>query len=137
MSVRETLCDEKSPMDDRPPPRHEPKPQSPPKQDQDCVPFDKTLDFDVLTRHALNGAETLSEPYASVLLLLKDCRFARLGSEYGQQYKGATYKQLAAIGHEVGMDKGQRVRWYRLAESIPLSRRYAGHILSKLKKQAA
>jgi hypothetical protein len=37
----------------------------------------------------------------------------------------------------VGMTKAQRVRWYRIAESIPLSRRCAGHILSQLKKEAA
>jgi hypothetical protein len=29
------------------------------------------------------------------------------------------------------------VGWYRIAETIPLSQRHAGHILSRLKGQAA
>jgi hypothetical protein len=134
MNVRETICDGRPETDysyPPSPPRPEPKPPHS-KQDQECVPFDKTLDFDTLPKHAVEGAETLPEPYASVLLLLRDCHFSRFGSEYDHQYKGATYKQLAAIGHKVSMDKGQRVRWYRIAESIPLSRRHAGHILGKL-----
>jgi hypothetical protein len=35
------------------------------------------------------------------------------------------------------MTPKERSGWYRCAESIPLSDRHAGHILSKLKKQAA
>ena len=51
--------------------------------------------------------------------------------------KAVTYKQLAALGHSVGMSTAQRVQWYRIAKEIPLRRRYAGHILSKLKRKAA
>jgi hypothetical protein len=29
------------------------------------------------------------------------------------------------------------VQWYRIAEAIPLSQRYVGHILSRLKRRAA
>lgn len=36
-----------------------------------------------------------------------------------------------------GMTKAERVKWYRIAESIPLSQRHAGHILGILKRQAA
>jgi hypothetical protein len=35
------------------------------------------------------------------------------------------------------MTKAERIGWYRVAEDLPLSNRHAGHILSKLKKQAA
>jgi hypothetical protein len=51
-----------------------------------------------------------------------------------QRRRGASYKQLAAIGHAVEMTKRERVGWYRVCESIPLSDRHAGHILSKLKR---
>src|SRR5215208_4891240 len=57
------------------------------------------------------------------------------GPLYNQQRRGATYRTLAAIGHTVAMSKAERVGWYRIAETIPLSQRHAGHILSRLKGQ--
>jgi hypothetical protein len=36
----------------------------------------------------------------------------------------------------VGMDTAARSRWYRIAESIPLSDRHAGHIIKRLKEAA-
>jgi hypothetical protein len=79
------------------------------------------------------------EPYASVLKLLEDCHEAPevAGPMYRQRHAGATYKSLAAIGHRVGMDKGERSQWYRIAERMPLSQRHAGHILAVLQGQAA
>jgi hypothetical protein len=35
------------------------------------------------------------------------------------------------------MTKAERLAWYRVAEDLSISDRHAGHILSKLKKQAA
>jgi hypothetical protein len=35
------------------------------------------------------------------------------------------------------MTKAERVRWYRVAEEIPLSDRHAAHILSRSKRSAA
>jgi hypothetical protein len=35
------------------------------------------------------------------------------------------------------MTKAGRVRWYRVAEEIPLSDRHAAHILSQSKRSAA
>ncbi len=90
-----------------------------------------------ITRRALRVADDLEEPYAGVLRLLADFDPASHGRPQLQERKGATYRQLAAIGHTVGLDKAARVHWYEIAKSIPLSQRHAGHILSKLKRAAA
>jgi hypothetical protein len=101
--------------------------------------FNKADSFEDLTRRAVVLADTLEEPYTSVLKLLKDCEeLAEVaGIMYRQQHQGASYRSLAAIGHKVGMDKQARSYWYRIAEAIPLSQRHAGHILSKLQDEAA
>ena len=103
----------------------------------DRVPFDQLADFGVLTDRALSMAEAVAEPYAYLLRQVADCYPAWEGPLYDQQSCGATYKTLAAIGHTVGMTKPERVQWYRIAEAVPLSQRHAGHILSRLKRQAA
>ena len=59
------------------------------------------------------------------------------GPLYDQQRRGATYKQLAAIGHAVGMSGAERAQWYDIARAVPLSQRHAGHILSRSKARAA
>jgi hypothetical protein len=82
-------------------------------------------------------AEAVAEPYGYLLRQLADCYPSEDGPLYEQQQRGATYKTLAAIGHTVGLTKAGRVRWYRTCEAIPLSQRHAGHILSRLKRQAA
>lgn len=45
---------------------------------------------------------------------------------------GATYKQLAYIGHLIGMDTEERSRWYEVARQVPLSRSHAGHIIEEI-----
>lgn len=85
-------------------------------------------------------ADELPEPYSRLLRLLRDCYEASEadgGAFYKMQHQGATYRSLAAISHTVGMSKAERVQWYRVAESVPLSQRHAGHILSRLKREAA
>jgi hypothetical protein len=82
-------------------------------------------------------ADTAAEPFGFLLRQVADCYPAPDGPLFDQQRRGATYKTLAAIGHTVGMSKAERVQWYRIAETIPLSQRNAGHILSRLKRQAA
>jgi hypothetical protein len=103
------------------------------------VPFDEGVDFVAGKDRALDIAEEVEEPYKSLLYLLLDCTQAGIGDDvlYRQQRQGATYKSLAAIGHKVAMTKPERVQWYRIAESVPLSQRHAGHILSKLQRAAA
>lgn len=99
--------------------------------------FDTSLSFDELTIRALSIAASASPLYADLLMLLEDCKGGFIGPLYDQQRRGASYKQLAAIAHQVGMTKDQRIGWYRVVESIPLSMRHAGHVLSQLKEGAA
>jgi hypothetical protein len=101
--------------------------------------FDVADDFEDLTERivALADSGGLPERYASLLRLIADCCPAQDGPLYRAQHQGATYKTLAAIGHRVGMDAAQRGRWYEVCEAIPLSQRHAGHIMSKIKREAA
>jgi hypothetical protein len=102
--------------------------------DKPRVPWPPGTDFEESTHEALLMA-AMEQPYAQILLLLKDCRpLEHLAYE---QERGASYKRLATIAHTWGMSKAERSGWYRVAEGIPLSDRHAGHILSKLKRQAA
>jgi hypothetical protein len=41
------------------------------------------------------------------------------------------------VADAAGLDTFERTHWYRIAESIPLSQRHAGHLLSRLKRRAA
>jgi hypothetical protein len=101
--------------------------------------FDRAASFADLTAQAVGLADTVGEPYAALLRLLGDCYDVGEsgGPLYRQQNQGATYKQLAAIGHRVGMGKAQRAAWYGIAESVPLSQRHAGHILNRVGERAA
>ena len=103
----------------------------------DRIAFDPIANFEVLTDRALAMADALAEPFGYLLRAVADCYPALSGPLHDQQRRGATYKQLAAIGHRVEMSKPERVQWYRIAESVPLSQRHAGHILSKLQRVAA
>ena len=101
------------------------------------IPFDEDAFLEVLTDRAIAMAEAIAEPFGFLLRQVADCYPASEGPLYDQQRRGASYKSLAAIGHQVGMSKAERVQWYRVVESIPLSQRHAGHILSRLKRRAA
>jgi hypothetical protein len=103
----------------------------------DRVPFDEDAYFEFISDRAGSMADAVAEPYGFLLRAAADCQSVEDGPLYDQQYRGASYKSLAAIGHQVGMSKDERVQWYRIAEAIPLSQRHAGHILSRLKRQAA
>jgi hypothetical protein len=101
------------------------------------VPFDCYADHDVLTDRAITMADAVAEPFGSLLRSLRGCDLAEDGPLYYQQRRGATYRQLAAIGHRVGMSKAERVQFYRICESIPLSQRCAGHIFAHVQERAA
>ncbi len=127
-------------------PRRPAPPESePPAGDPDRIGFDfafhKAESFSALTRQAIELANSgdIPKAYADALRLLADCQEASRADAmlFRQQRLGATYKQLAAIAHSMGMTKAERVGWYRVAERVPLSVRHAGHILSKLKRRAA
>jgi hypothetical protein len=98
------------------------------------VDFDTALSFDALTRRALRLAEEERPLYAALLRLLEDCEEAHEGPLERQQRRGASYRSLAAVAHLVEMGKDDRVRWYKLAERVPLSQRHCGHLLAKLKR---
>jgi len=101
--------------------------------------FGKAGNFAELTRQAVMFAAEVDEPFAGVLRLLADCYGVAEydATLYRQQYVGASYKSLAAIAYRAGMSKAQRSRWYRIAESVPLSQRHAGHLLEHLQRRAA
>jgi hypothetical protein len=102
--------------------------------DKPRISYPTGADFEEVTRAALRLVDD-GNAYAGVLSLLVDCYpIEHLAYE---QERGASYKRLAAIAHTWGMSKAERTGWYRVAEGIPLSDRHAGHILSKLKRQAA
>ncbi len=116
------------------PSRRPDSPPASPTKDPDRVPYPPYPNFEELTRRALTVAEEVEGVFAGPLRLLSDCYpIERLKHEQG---RGATYKQLAAIGHAMGMNGAGRARWYEIAEGIPLSQRHAGHVLSKLKGRA-
>ena len=106
-------------------------------QAPDRVPFERYADFEALTDRAVTMAEAVAQPYCDLLRSLSGCYPAAEGTLHNQQRRGASYRSLAAIGHRVGMSKAERVQWYAIAESIPLSQRHAGHILSRLQERAA
>jgi hypothetical protein len=107
-------------------------------EDKPRIPYDSWAgNFATLTRTALRTADEVGAPYSGLLLLLADCVEVYEGPLYKQQQEGATYKTLAAIAHAAGMDKEERVTWYWICESIPLSQRHAGHILSRLRRRWA
>jgi hypothetical protein len=106
----------------------------PTQTDKPRIPYPTGADFEEVTRIALRLADD-NNVYGEVLSLLVDCYpLEHLGYE---QERGASYKRLAAIAHAWGMSKEERIGWYRVAEGIPLSDRHAGHILSRIKRQAA
>lgn len=109
-----------------------------PGHDVERVPFPISagVDFAALTRRALEMAQDAPEPYAALLGLLSDCGSGEGTQMVREQERGASYRRLAAIGHLVGMDKSARVRWYRIAEAVPLSDRHAGYLLERLKREA-
>ena len=101
------------------------------------IPFDKDAFLEVLTDRAIAMAEAVAEPYGYLLRQVADCYPAEERLLHDQQRCGASYRSLAAIGHQVGMSKADRVQWYRIAEAVPLSQRHVGPILSRLKRRAA
>ncbi len=110
-----------------------PRPSPSPADAAERVPFYPLEDFDALTRKILAVAEEVPSLYGRLLRLVADCAPATHGRAQLRERRGATYRQLALIAHVAGMTKPERIRWYRLAESLPLSQRHAGHILTRLK----
>lgn len=139
-ALKDLVCGGELRVEPKPPPRSPgPRREPPaPPHDPDRIPFVPTVgDFSELTDLAVGVADEVAPVFADVLRLLADCYTAEDEPLRGQQNRGATYKQLAAIAHKRGMSKGERTAWYRLAESIPLAQRHAGHLLGRLQDKAA
>lgn len=117
--------------------RREPRDRSRHDQQQARVPFDPFANFEALTDRAVALSEAVQQPYRPLLQTLANCYPATGGALYDQQKRGATYRQLAAIGHMVGMSGAERAQWYKIAETVPLSQRHAGHVIQRLKRAAA
>ncbi len=86
----------------------------------------------MLTVRALEISHEVGEPYAAVLGLLVDLPAHCHGRAAPRQSRGARYKQLARIAHTLGWSSEQRSRWYRVAESVPLSDAHASHIIARI-----
>ncbi len=132
-ALREKVC--QGELDAEPKPRPAPRSGQPSSDEPARVSYPPGTDFEAATRQALRRAKSAPEKYSRLLMLLADC-FPLLRLEY-EERRGASYKRLAAIGYAVGMTREERSGWYRIAESIPLSDRHAGHILSSLNKGPA
>jgi hypothetical protein len=133
--VKDHVCEAKSPAGGEAPPRKEPRHRDTghtDDDDPDRIPYPAWTDFRDTTLAALRYADAHPDGYGRLLGLLDDCLPMR--SKWREQERGASYKRLAAIGHLAGMDTAQRSRWYRIAESIPISDRHAGHVISRLKR---
>lgn len=120
----------------RPPPH--PGPSSRPGERIDFArAFDVAASFEGLTGRILAFAEEAAEPYRTLLSQVADCYPAQAGPLYRAQHRGATYKQLAYVAHLCGMGHAERMAWYEVAAGLPLSQRHAGHLIAKLKREAA
>lgn len=97
------------------------------------VQFTDSASFDELTRKAVKTARD-GGPWADLLRLLVDCEpDPELDAE---QKRGASYKQLAALAHKQGFSKDERVEWYKVAGSIPLSDAHARHMFRRIEDGA-
>ncbi len=135
-TVKDAVCGGELQVQAKPEPSyHPPRPRShrgpASGDDKPRIPYATGTDFEESTRRALS----VEGPYSPVLARLTSCYpVPHLAYE---EARGASYKRLAAIAHTYGMTSSERSGWYRCAESIPLSDRHAGHIISKLKRPAA
>ena len=106
------------------------------REDPERIPYDPALgyegEFCTLTMRALSVGRRAEEPYRSVLALMIDCPASEHGRQAAHQCRGASYKQLAFMGHMLGWSKAHRARWYEIARSIPLSEKHASHLIGRL-----
>jgi hypothetical protein len=106
------------------------------KPDSGRVPFEPRAWGIATHRELIERAMELAEDapiiYRLLIGLLEDCYTAITPQQEEREYRGASYKQLARIAHQVAMSKSERVAWYRFCERIPMSQRMAGHILGRL-----
>jgi hypothetical protein len=125
---------------EEPPPRAQRAPPKHPKSGEriDFEPaFQIFEDHPTLVAFALEMARSgeMEEPYATLIGMLDDLYPSAPGDvalERSEQ-AGASFKQLAYIGHLAGFDARQRARWYEIAQETFLSQRCAGHMIARLR----
>ena len=101
----------------------------------DRIPYDVAPhEFDRVTARALRLAREVPDPFARLLRLVLRLHAEKHGRNWYAQQRGASYRQLARIAHEAGMSKAERVEWYRVAESVPLSQRHCSWIIGRLER---
>ena len=119
-------------------PQQSAQPQEP--EEKPRIEYPSDWQFQRLTgraRRVAREASDLTPTQKRLLEIAATCEFRTHGKLAKQQTRGATYKQLAYIGHLAGMNDGERSAWYRVAESVPLSERHAGHIIATLREEVA
>jgi hypothetical protein len=134
-SVEELVCGTESHQQGQATGDQRPQAYQAPGEEPARIPYPSGTDFRGATQRALQRAAAKPDGYGQLLSLLEDCW--PLLHLWREQERGASLRRLAAIGHIVGMGRAERSGWYRVAESIPLSDRHAGHILKRLKERAA
>ncbi len=87
--------------------------------------------FGRITDLALRGAEECPPRAWWALRYLKDCVPPAEPETDPSARRGATYKQLAYVGHRAGMDAQERAEWYAIAETLGLTQRHVGHIIAR------
>jgi hypothetical protein len=96
-------------------------------------------DHEGLVQHALEVAYSIEEPFHTMLSALEDCDQAA-PTDYQLQRSqevGATFKACAFAAHVAGLSSADRMKWYKLCRSLPMSQRMCGHIIMKLQSDAA
>jgi hypothetical protein len=133
-SVEEAVCGSQAQPHESPARQSRQRSYQPTNEAPTRIPYPPGTNFREATKRALQRASSKPDGYGQLLALLDDC-WPR-DHLWREQQRGASYKRFAAIGHMVGMDTTARSKWYRIAESIPLSDRHAGHIIKRLKEAA-
>jgi hypothetical protein len=74
------------------------------------------------------------EAFRSLLALLLDCDVSRYGRAAEKQSRGASYRQLAYLGHLARFDVAERSELYRVARCIPLVEAHVSYLIGELKR---
>lgn len=94
------------------------------------VENDLSVLFNKRTNEALDYYEqNCEQDYLTPLIYLYGCGYEKPSTTV---CIGASYKQLARIGHLTGLDGKQRSQWYAVVEGLHLSHAHAGAIIEKI-----
>jgi hypothetical protein len=81
--------------------------------------------FDKSTEKALElSGDYHDEDIRDLLMMIEGAVYP----DDSQSWEGATFKSLAYVAHQYGLDSQQRQEWYEVAGSIPLSQAHVSYI---------